>query len=280
MRDPTSDNRLYLLGLQLSLWFLFLVHSVWAEPGATLAQEKEEFVLFPKEHLFKPLIADPREPRFSGKYIFTSGRNQAEFCFGGNFPFFRKESLQLEIEGGAFTRFNMGSKNRFKNVDYKIGFPFTFQKSQFSSRFQLYHISSHLGDEWMKDIGREKIDYSREVAEFLLSYEPSPYLRFYGGPIYAFHIKPDYLKKSQLQIGTEWSSKPKGKVQYFTAVDLKIKEEVDWDMNANLQSGFILKSETGRAMRFFFEYFHGHSECGQFYNEREESWSIGSYFHF
>ncbi len=244
------------------------------------AQEREGFTLFPRENLFKPLMADPREPQCFTKYIFTRGRNEAEFCFGGNFPFFRRGNIQLGIESGAFTRFDMGNKNKFKNVDYKVGFPITFRKEKLSSRFQLYHISSHLGDEWAKDTGRKKIDYSREVAEFLLSYDFSPNLRLYGGPIYVFHIKPDYLKKNQFQIGAEWVGKPRGRVQYFTAVDLKIKEENDWDLNANLQSGIILKSETERAMRLFFEYFHGHSDCGQFYNEREESWSIGSYLYF
>lgn len=142
--------------------------------------------VFPNGDLFRPLIADPKQPQF------VIGRrrvkpNQADdfvgawVAYGENFGIYRGRlggpgvcnGWQVNINGGVFAQFNVSAPSSdLINADYVIGFPVTFRKDDFSARLRLYHQSSHLGDEFILGApGLPRINLSFEALEFLMSYE-------------------------------------------------------------------------------------------------------------
>src|SRR5687767_4169750 len=155
-------------------------------------------VLFPEDQIFCPVLADPKEARSFVSILrgtFRSlddpsgeGTNIGSVGLGDSFGLLRwggpspGEGLQLDVVGSIFAQFDIGTaSNDLINADYIIGVPLTFRRSGFSTRFRLYHQSSHLGDEYLlraEDIERENLSF--ESVEFLVSQEIGP-IRVYAG---------------------------------------------------------------------------------------------------
>lgn len=136
----------------------------------------------PEQAMFAPLLADPRQPRFSMSYqryeIGDAPFNAASVAFGEYFGlasgFLGKNgSSQIGIQGAVFALFKFdGPSNDLVNADYWIGFPLTYRRGRDSYLLRLYHQSSHLGDEFLLgNPGVTRINLSYEDAELLGSYE-------------------------------------------------------------------------------------------------------------
>ena len=128
---------------------------------------------------FCPLLADPKEARSFVSFLrgtFRSlddptgeGTSIASVGLGDSFGLVRwggpdaGEGIQLDIVGSIFAQFDIGApSNDLINADYVIGLPLTFRRNGFSVRAELYHQSSHLGDEYLlrgDDIVRENLSF-------------------------------------------------------------------------------------------------------------------------
>jgi hypothetical protein len=124
----------------------------------------------------------------------------------------------------------------------------------------------------------EPIVYSREFLRLLVSTRRGP-CRFYIGPGALVHSIPDE-KSFFIQTGLEWTSPKIGPGGHlYAAWDFKAKQEAGGVANHTLQAGWQWgDAEKGRTVRFGIEYFHGHSENGQFYRLSENKWSGGVFF--
>ena len=170
---------------------------------------------FPTGDLFRPLIADPKQPRF-----FVSIRNfssvderftMASVGFGETFGMYRffgireGDGLQLSLEGALFAQFNLDSDSSdLINADYTIGIPVTYRYGDNSLRFRLYHQSSHLGDELLLSGNHpERVNLSYESTELIYSREWHEW-RVYGGGEYLIHKEPSDLKPTIAHWGLEY----------------------------------------------------------------------------
>src|SRR5262245_54758533 len=155
-------------------------------------------VFFPEDHIFCPLIADPKEPRSFVSFLrgtFRSlddpsgkGTSVGSVGLGDDFGLVRwggpeaGEGVQLNVEGAIFAQFDLGTlSNDLINADYLVGVPLAFRRSGFSVRARIYHQSSHLGDEFLlrsEEPVRENLSF--EAFELLASQEIGPF-RAYGG---------------------------------------------------------------------------------------------------
>ena len=165
------NRRRYLVPMILVSLLVVLAHSGEAQTAdaprcGTGVHESEATgtVFFPKDQIFCPLIADPKEVRSFVTLLrgtFPSLRDPsgegvliASVGLGDSFGLVRQggpaagEGVQLDVVGSIFAQFNLGtSSNDLINADYVIGVPLTVRRSGFSVRARLYHQSSHLGDE-------------------------------------------------------------------------------------------------------------------------------------
>ena len=175
-------------------------------------QPRVSGVWFPQSTvLFQPLVADPREPRYAAALRLGDkviGPVTGAVAMGDDFPFFRWRNvfrwhgdMQIGVQGAVWAVFSYSHIPRNKthescelvNADYFFAIPVTYAVDKWSYRFRLYHISSHLGDEFLMNHKRyckhkhHRHNPSFEAIDFFTSYQMSQNLRFYVGPGVVFH---------------------------------------------------------------------------------------------
>src|SRR6266700_4048519 len=158
--------------------------------------------------VFEPLRADPKEPGFFATYLWTRSPRLASRLgtvgFGETMSLLRTADWQLAIAAGVFSQFDMARVTAdLMNTDYLVGIPLTYRHGALSTRFRLYHQSSHMGDEYMVHNHAERVDLSFEGVEALVARELSHW-RAYGGGEYIFARSPADLRPGVLHGGAEY----------------------------------------------------------------------------
>jgi hypothetical protein len=257
-------------------------------------------VLFPSDHIFCPLLADPKEARSFLSLLrgtFRSlddpsgeGTSIASVGVGDSFGLVRwggpeaGEGVQLEVVGGIFAQFDLGApSNDLINADYIIGLPLTLRRNGFSVRAKLYHQSSHLGDEYLlrgDDIVRENLSF--ESIELLVSQEVGP-LRAYVGGERIFSREPATLPGSLFHAGVELRSGRARRVQLVAGADVKTTERHDWSPALSARVGMEIgrpgpEGHPGRLVMLLLELYQGPSPYGQFF--QDDISYVGAGIHF
>ncbi len=254
------------------------------------AETPVELRALPEQELFAPLLADPRQPRFSMSYqryhTPTNTFSAASVALGEYFGlasgmFGRSGSSQIGIQAAVFALFNLDAPSSdLVNADYWVGFPLSYRKGPWSYLVRLYHQSSHLGDEFLLgNPGVNRVNLSYEDLEGLVSYEWEKW-RVYGGSGYMLHTEPD-LKRKHVHGGVEFvQPRAAGELSFVAAADVRASEELDWRGSRSYQAGFEFRSSSPRRVRVMLEHFRGHSPNGQFYREPLRYTGLGLYFGF
>jgi hypothetical protein len=254
-----------------------------------IAGEKVEVKPLPEKPLFRTLLADPREPRFSMNYqrhhTEDTSFDAADVSFGETFGFaegeFRGGRYQVGLQGAVFALFNLDSDSfDLINADYLIGFPVTWRQDELSARVRLYHQSSHLGDEFLLgNPGIDRVNLSYEVIDGLLSREWQRF-RVYGGGGAIVHSDPD-VDPWLAQFGVEYLLPDLlGDLDLTMGADLKSTDEQDWHINQSYRAGFRVASHKDREVLLLFQHYRGLSPNGQFFSDRLRYTGFGFYFGF
>ena len=176
---------------------------IQADDSSALSLSRDG-VPFPTGNLFRPLMADPKEPRFfaSLRQYETSFGNTTVGAvgFGEHIAFYKwpgRESgdgLQIGLSAAVFAQFDMDARSSdLINADYVVGFPLSYRRGDNSVRLRLYHQSSHLGDEFLINRRPERINLSYESLELLYAYTFKQWRPYIGGE-YLVHRDPEDLK--------------------------------------------------------------------------------------
>ncbi|MGQ0643370.1 MAG: DUF1207 domain-containing protein [Gemmatimonadaceae bacterium] len=263
--------------------------------------EVRAYVGLPSGNVFCPLVADPKAMRSFLSYqqekksadsIESVGAVGISDIFGlarwgGNA---RSEGIQLSVEGAIFAQFDLGTTSYdLINADYLVGLPLTMRKGNVSARVNLYHQSSHLGDELLlrrNEIERENISF--ESLDMILSVDLAA-LRLYGGGEYIFHRQPRDLQHYVAHGGAELRPAVAllrfgriGFLRFLAAIDVKSSEEQDWEPSVSGRVGFeIDRPFTGelpaRSWSILFESYRGPSPYGQFFRQKIQYIGIGAH---
>lgn len=268
-------------------------------------QPKVNGVWFPQMTvLFPPLIADPRQPMYYVAYRFGDrvvGNHAVAVALGDDFPIFRWNDvfswhgdLQIDIEAGAWAVFNFSHVDHSRgdlceifNTDYLIGFPLSYAVNRWAFRLRPYHISGHLGDEYIcvrPFVCEKRKNPSFEAIDFYTSYQANAHVRLYFGPGFvvhsdnSFHLDPFYVG-----YGTEirvWGSRLDYHKLYgtpFLAIFIDNWQQHHWQFDFNVRLGYEFSKlqGVGRKMRLYLSYHDGYSWEGQFFNERTEYGEVG-----
>ncbi len=266
-------------------------------------QPRVNGIWFPQSTvLFQPLVADPRQPMYSAAlrvYDKVAGHIAGAVSLGDDFPIFRWRDvfwwhgdLQIGIEAGVWAVFSYsgikknsnGDVCEMLNADYFAGIPLTYAFDRWSFRMRLYHISSHLGDEFMVnhpkyccgDDHRRK-NPSFEAIDFFTSYQFSSHLRGYFGPGVVVHSDNSFkIKPLYVEYGVELRIFGR-KLYYhrlygtpFFAMHLENWQQHHWDLGFTCKLGYEISKlqGVGRKVRLYVDYHNGYSCEGQFFNER------------
>ncbi len=257
-------------------------------------------VFFPQDHIFCPLLADPKEPRTFlsyqrgefGTVADPSGKdtNIGSIGVGDTFGLVRwggtrpGEGVQLDAFGSIFAQFDLGAPSTdLINADYLVGFPLTIRRRGFSARIRVYHQSSHLGDEFLlrdQKIQRENLSF--ESVELLLSQEIGP-LRVYAGGEDLFRREPDALAPQLVHGGLEFRQGSAGPWRFVAAGDVKATRQHDWSPATSVRTGVeVARSGGGYPARaaLMLELYKGPSPYGQFFQDDIKYIGIGLHLGF
>src|SRR6185436_866723 len=95
----------------------------------------------------------------------------------------------------------------FETADYRVGIPLTYGIDNWQYKLAVYHLSSHLGDEFaIAHPGSldDRINYVRDEVVLGASYYPTLWCRLYSEIGYAFNSDGG-AEPWEVQFGTEFS---------------------------------------------------------------------------
>lgn len=254
-------------------------------------------IWFPQmTELFQPLIAAPRQVSYtvgwrSGDHI--CGNKCVDVSLGDDFAIYRwldvlgHGDLQVGIEAGIWSVFNMDPSHprdggtELVNTDFYGGIPITYARGKWSFRLRGYHVSSHLGDEFLVNHPEYlalRINPSNEAIDFAVSYQANEAIRVYGFPGVIVHSDESFpWKPLYIEYGTEirflgtkfYKQKLYGTV--YIGLHWRNYQELHWNFDGTYRIGYEFSKlqGIGRKFRVYIEYHHGYSLEGQFSKERD-----------
>jgi hypothetical protein len=244
----------------------------------------------PQGAIFQPALADPKEPRFFAAYLLARSPHLAprlgSVGFGQTITLLGARDWQLAIAAGVFSQFNMQSSTTdLMNTDYLVGLPLTYRRGAVAARFQLYHQSSHLGDEYIVHTHAQRVRFSFEAAELLLSDVVGNW-RVYGGGEYLFTHAPDDLKPGMVHGGAEYrQAQPlvhlgRLAARLVAGLDARGVEDSGWQVGWSLTTGLEFADHLdapvfGWRWRVLLTAYAGPSPYGQFYRDHVSFIGLG-----
>jgi Protein of unknown function (DUF1207) len=249
----------------------------------------------PEGHLFRPLLADPRWPHFSASYNYHINdptiRSAGAVSFGETIPLYRTDApfagqVDLGLQAGVFSVFDLEAKSKdLVNADYFVAALAAYRTGNVSALARLFHMSSHLGDEYLLRTKVDRVNLSYEGAGLILSYDLPFGFRVYGGGRVLFDQEPSDLKPWGTQGGVEFRSPQTfwgGRIRPVAAFDVQNHQENDWQADLSARAGIQFESVRvlGRNLQLLVHYFNGNSPDGQFYKQKIQYIGFGVHFNF
>ncbi len=262
----------------------------------TAAVPRGQFL--PRGELFRPLLADPKWPRFSATYRYyiddTDLRSVGSANFGATMPLYRHAAApagqwETGLQAGVFSIFDLDAASKdLINADYFVALLGSYAADDFAAIGRVYHQSSHVGDEFLlRGRVQNRVNLSYEAFDLKLSYDLlERALRVYGGASYLFDRDPASLAPWAVQYGLEatipWSLDSAGTVTPIIAADVQNQEASAWSTQYSVLGGLELEEVriAGSALLLGVEWFRGHSPNGQFYHRKVEWVGVGLHLFF
>ncbi len=249
---------------------------------------EETVVPFPGEKLFRPLMADPKEPRFVTSVLWSrSGERTttlASVGMGETFGLVRWAGpgagsvTQLNLSGGVFAQFDMETASfDLINADYLVGLALDTRRGWFAGRLKLYHQSSHLGDEFLLRTRPERVNLSYEALDLVLASELGRW-RLYTGGEQTVRRDPETAPEGAIRGGAEYRQERPlfnvgevGAVHFVAAAEARRLRGAGGGVGWSLRTGIEVAplraaSKDRRSLSILVEVFDGPSPYGQFYD--------------
>ena len=233
-------------------------------------------VPFPDGDLFRPILADPKEPRVSFQFLRFrpdggDTMNIGAISAGGVVGVWARralntcDGLQVSLIGGVFTHFNLDTySNDLINSDFLIGAQAATRGTGISGRLRVLHQSSHLGED-RQFVTTELSNFGYQAIDGLVSID-RPWWRAYGGAGYLFFMH-DGSQSAMLQAGAELRSevRAKGVTRPVAGVNISALQARAWGVSTNVLVGFEWTSPAAsRRIRGSVLYGDGYTSFGQF----------------
>lgn len=250
-----------------------------------------EWQLLPRDVIYKSYLAGIKEPRAGTTltYLRDDGRlwegvlgaRLGLLRYGDHDPLL-PQGFQLDVEGAAFVRLDVDNEVDVRAADYRVGVPLTYGWGTQQVKLAFYHLSSHLGDEFvLKNPGYPRLNWSRDALVLGYSWYVAPTVRLYAEAGWATRCEVN--EPWEFQFGVDWApTSPTGfRGAPFLAVNGHIRQEVDFGGNLTAMTGWSWMSDADRhLLRFGVQYYNGKSSQYSFYNRYEDAIALGLWYDF
>lgn len=151
--------------------------------------------LLPDGLLYSSYLAGPLESRLGTAWLSSDGDDAVwDSTLGGRVGILRwgthpdwPAGWQLDVEGAAFPRLNPNESEDLESTDFRVGIPLTWRHGPWQTKITGYHLSSHVGDEFLlRNPGFQRINFSRNAFVLGAGYFVTPDLRIYAEADYGF----------------------------------------------------------------------------------------------
>ena len=239
--------------------------------------------LLPNGLLYKTYVAGEKETRMQlvSYYDTKSKRKIWEAVLGGRAGLIRlsdpsisnSDAFQLDLEGAVFARVLPDEESAMlEGSDYRVGLYGTWKIDRLSYRAGYYHISSHVGDEYLiANPLFNRINYVRDSLLAGTAYELNDVSRIYGEIGYALGIEGG-AKPLEFQFGAEYTPLPTTQFTGapFAAVNTHLREDFDFNGGVNVVAGWGWQGEhSKRRLRLGLNYYNGPSLQYEFFDRWE-----------
>ena len=238
-------------------WRLLGCLVVLSAPIPATAQAR----IFPDVQSFELPEASPRVHGLVGR-IFSARRGDSEFgreseaevAVGENFPVLalRRGDRPVTLGFGTqvYGRFSLGDrKSALISNDWVVGLNTTAALGAWTLTGEIYHESSHLGDEYSNRFGATRLDWTREVAAAWLSYGTGP-VRITGNLSYVLIDELD-LDRPGAALAADYEGCPfghflGGPVRPVAGIFFQGEAATDWRISTSAKLGIALSRSGGR----------------------------------
>ncbi len=268
--------------------------SAAAATAPDMSRPTGEFL--PKGHLFEPILLDPLEAQTYGSVLpvyNTDGKRYkgsiVPFAFGFAKPFYRRTTKpgyasEWVLDLASFTQFEAfhddvadKARRRIVNTDYKVSLIYNLQRGANAYRFRVYHLSSHLGDDYIfrnnitaptpNSVNYELLDvtYSRTIQA----------LRLYGGIGFVLR-KAEERKLLSAQFGAYYKKPSDKAARLVGGLDVKFWQQTDF--RPGIHGGIGVEvGRTQNNLTFLLEGYSGFRPYSQFENQKTSWIGVGLY---
>ena len=239
--------------------------------------------LLPNGLLYKTYLAGEKEARMQlvSYYDTKSKRKIWEAVLGGRAGLIRlsdpsitnSDAFQLDLEGAVFARVLPDEPSAMlEGSDYRVGLYGTWKFDRLSYRAGYYHISAHVGDEFLiANPLFNRINYVRDSALAGASYDLTDVSRVYGEIGYALGVEGG-AKPLEFQFGGEYAPLPTTQFAGapFAAVNTHLREDFNFNGGVNVVAGWGWQGEhSKRRLRLGLNYYNGPSLQYEFFDRWE-----------
>ena len=245
--------------------------------------------LMPQGLIYQTYLASVKESRFRAVWNDEKGQGDIwDVTLGGQVGLLRygtsgnvrPNGWQLGIEGAGLVRLDLEENSDVIATDYRFGVPLTWGDDIYQVKFAFYHLSSHVGDEFLlKNPGFPRLNYSRDVLVWGGSLYLHELWRVYSEFGYAF--SSDVSEPWEMQFGIEHAPEgPTGiRGKPFAAFNAHLREEVDFGGNVVFQTGWAWRRAPATGIfRVGVEYYNGKSDQFSFFDESEQKVGFGLWY--
>jgi hypothetical protein len=252
---------------------LFLFSYICISSKGIPGQKDSTLIFFPENRIFPAIVLDPLECQIMGGSYFMnrSGQDRSLYStvnFGFNKPVFAKYGekvcWELNFAAAVFSQFDLIREDDgsylagFMNTDFKISADYTIQIKKNLLRLRTFHISSHLGDDYMQRhadtlINDKSVNYEQVDLTYLREYGNN---FIYAGAGYIY-TKNVFRERLSFQGGGILNFGKPSPVNLFTGLDIKLLEENDFNPDIRTAFGISINRKAVSLMRVWMEYYSG-----------------------
>ncbi len=260
--------------------------------GDRLTGDTWSHQVLPDGLIYRSYLAGVKESRFAGQWVHDVNLGWMwDITLGGRVGVLRygttcvdhPEGWQLDLEGAGMPRLDLEHEERdLIAADFRFGVPLTYGRGKYQTKFAYYHLSSHLGDEYMVRYSTlVRRNYSRDVLVWGHSYFLTPDIRLYGEAGWAFAYDGG-TEPWEFQFGLDYSPvKLTGqRGSPFLALNGHLREEFDFGGNFVVQAGWQWRGYSGHLFRVGMHYFQGMSDQWEFFDQYEDKLGLGIWYDF
>jgi hypothetical protein len=236
-------------------------------------------------------LADPRSARsyisavhMVDNGIEDSGDTRYTHGLGKRFDEQSDQAWQFDFDIGYFASFDV--KEHTDNIGWDGLFGLYLSRKlspEVFVRFGTFHNSAHLGDEYVEETGRERINYTREELISGIAWLPRRSIKMYTELGWAWDQRENQ-EPLRWQFGAAYYGAGKAPyvgLPWYAAADVNLFEERDWEPAIGMQLGLIYAGDDAvDRYRFVLEVYDGRSVLGEFSFEDETYLLLGIFFDF